>query len=149
MHYLLDTNACVVFLRQGGQSPVAQKLAAQDSSSVSLCAIVKQELLYGALHSERREENLALLRKFMSGFASYPFDDAAAEIAGKLQEELAVQGTPIGPYDLQIAAVALANDLTLVTHNTREFQRVSRLRVEAGSGQPQVVDESSSPNSSR
>lgn len=130
MKYLLDTNACVVFLRRGGVSPVAQRLTVLDAGDVVLCSIVRQELLYGALHSQRSEQNLEQVRKFLNGFVSYPFDDSAAEIAGTVQHELAVQGTPIGPYDLQIAAIALANEFTLVTHNTREFQRVPRLRIE-------------------
>ena len=49
---------------------------------------------------------------------------------GEVRESLASAGTPIGPYDLQIAAIALANDLTLVTHNTREFSRVNGLQLE-------------------
>jgi tRNA(fMet)-specific endonuclease VapC len=59
-----------------------------------------------------------------------PFDDAAAEAYGRLRAELARRGTPIGPNDLMIAAIALAHDLTLVTHNTAEFSRVSGLRLE-------------------
>nr|HMN28999.1 VapC toxin family PIN domain ribonuclease [Caldilineaceae bacterium] len=57
-------------------------------------------------------------------------DDAAAAIAGSLRAELARQGAPIGPYDLQIAAIALANDCTLVTHNLREFGRLPNLLLE-------------------
>jgi tRNA(fMet)-specific endonuclease VapC len=59
-----------------------------------------------------------------------PFDDAAAEVYGRIRAELASRGTPIGPYDLMIAATALANNLILVTHNTREFARVSGLVLE-------------------
>ncbi len=59
-----------------------------------------------------------------------PFDNAAAMIAGEIREQLASQGTPIGPYDLQIAAIAIANGLTLVTHNVKEFSRVAGLTVE-------------------
>ncbi len=63
-------------------------------------------------------------------FASLPFDDGAAAIAGRVRAQLAVTGTPIGPYDLQIAAIALAHGLTVVTHNTKEFKRVAGLQVE-------------------
>ena len=59
-----------------------------------------------------------------------PFDDAAAEICGRIRAALASAGTPIGPYDLQIASIALANNLTLVTHNTRGFSRVPGLLLE-------------------
>jgi tRNA(fMet)-specific endonuclease VapC len=57
------------------------------------------------------------------------FDDRAARYFGQIRANLQRQGTPIGPYDLQIAAIALANDLTLVTHNTREFARIDGLRL--------------------
>jgi tRNA(fMet)-specific endonuclease VapC len=60
---------------------------------------------------------------------SLPFDDAAAEEYGQLRAYLANQGTPIGPNDTMIAAIALANGLTLVTHNTAEFSRVPGLMI--------------------
>jgi tRNA(fMet)-specific endonuclease VapC len=61
---------------------------------------------------------------------SFPFDDAAAEEYGRLRAALAAQGTPIGPNDMMIAAIALAHDLTLVTHNIREFGRVKNQNLE-------------------
>ena len=61
---------------------------------------------------------------------SLPFDDRAAEEYGKVRSHLAVLGTPIGPNDLMIAAIALANHMTLVTHNTAEFSRVPGLTLE-------------------
>ncbi|MDP1709482.1 MAG: PIN domain-containing protein, partial [Candidatus Komeilibacteria bacterium] len=61
---------------------------------------------------------------------SLPFDGNAAREFGEIRAYLARQGTPIGPYDLQIAAIAKVHDLILVTHNTREFSRVLGLRLE-------------------
>jgi len=61
---------------------------------------------------------------------SLPFDDSAAEEYGKLRAHLATVGTPIGPNDLMIAAIALAHRLIVVTHNTVEFSRVPGLLVE-------------------
>jgi tRNA(fMet)-specific endonuclease VapC len=58
------------------------------------------------------------------------FDDAAADVYAGIRHHLESQGTPIGPYDLQIAAIALADGCTLVTHNTTEFSRVPRLVLE-------------------
>ncbi len=59
-----------------------------------------------------------------------PFDGNAAEIYGKIRAQLERLGTPIGAYDLQIAAIALAHHLILVTHNTREFSRIEELEIE-------------------
>jgi tRNA(fMet)-specific endonuclease VapC len=66
----------------------------------------------------------------VSEFVSLPFDDQSAVIYGQIRAQLAVSGTPIGPNDLLIASIALANNLILVTHNTREFSRVEGLRLE-------------------
>jgi tRNA(fMet)-specific endonuclease VapC len=129
MRYLLDTNACIQFLNKRN-SEVQRRLAAARRTDIVICQIVKAELYYGAYKSSRRAENLALLARFFSQFESLPFDDAAAEAYGRLRAELARRGTPIGPNDLMIAAIALAYDLTLVTHNTAEFSRVATLRLE-------------------
>ena len=68
--------------------------------------------------------------KFLNRFVSLPFDDQAQIHAAKIRADLADAGTPIGPYDLLIAAIALANNLILVTHSTKEFGRVHGLRIE-------------------
>jgi tRNA(fMet)-specific endonuclease VapC len=74
--------------------------------------------------------NLALIASLRQHFVSLPFDDRAAEEYGTVRAHLAALGTPIGPNDLMIASIALANKLTLVTHNTVEFSRVPGLKVE-------------------
>jgi tRNA(fMet)-specific endonuclease VapC len=129
MTYLLDTNTCIRFLNPR-RSAVPSHMAAVSQEEVAICQIVKAELYYGAYKSARRDANLALLAKFFNQFVSLPFDDASAETYGRLRAGLARRGTPIGPNDLMIAAIALAYDLTLVTHNTAEFSRVPGLRLE-------------------
>lgn len=56
-----------------------------------------------------------------------PFSAQDARIAGKIRAELAQQGKPIGAYDVQIAAQAISRNLVLITHNVKEFKRVSSL----------------------
>jgi tRNA(fMet)-specific endonuclease VapC len=73
---------------------------------------------------------LVRLTPFLHQFISLPFDDKAARKFGNIRADLAKAGTPIGPYDLQIAAIALVNRLILVTHNTREFSRIAGLKLE-------------------
>jgi tRNA(fMet)-specific endonuclease VapC len=58
------------------------------------------------------------------------FDIVAARIQGEIRADLERKGTPIGPYDVQVAAIALANNLTLVTHNTAEFSRIPDLTLD-------------------
>ena len=129
MIYLPDTNIWIAYLNPG-ESPVKTRLRAHPPAAITFCSVVKAELLYGAYRSARRDDNLSLLATLFAGFGSLPFDDAAAEVYGRLRAELAMQGTLIGPNDLMIAAIALVNQLTVVTHNTREFTRVAGLPLE-------------------
>lgn len=92
--------------------------------------MVKAELYYGAYKSAKHEANLAVLAILFASFNSYPFDGEAARLSGEIRADLARKGTPIGPYDLQIAAIALANDCVLVTHNVGEFSRIAGLKLE-------------------
>ena len=129
MIYIPDTNACTRYLNKP-DSTVAKKFAAAKPEDIALCDIVKMELYYGTYRSSRQQDNLVLLKQFFLPFLSLPFDDVAADICGRIRAVLATAGTPIGPYDFEIAAIALANNLTLVTHNTREFSRVPGLLLE-------------------
>lgn len=126
---LLDTNACIALLN-GTSRSLAARLARHRPSDVRLCAVVKGELLFGARKSTRAAENMRLLDAFFARFVSLPFDDACADRYAALRHELQRDGTPIGPNDLMIAAIAMANDLVLVTHNVGEFARVLGLKVE-------------------
>jgi tRNA(fMet)-specific endonuclease VapC len=129
MKYLLDTNTCILYLN-GRSENIKQKMTAVSQQDIVLCSVVKAELFYGAMKSLRPENNLAKQRKFTDSFVSLPFDDNSAEVYGQIRTQLAKAGTPIGPNDLLIAAIALANNLTLVTHNTREFSRIAILPCE-------------------
>ncbi len=126
---LLDTNACIRVLN-GGSPTLATRLQGLSPSEIHISTVTRAELLYGARHSTRVAANLLLLEKFLRPLLSVAFDERCAEHSAGIRAELAVQGMPIGPYDLLIAATARAYDLTLVTHNTREFSRVVGLRVE-------------------
>ncbi|NJP12350.1 MAG: type II toxin-antitoxin system VapC family toxin [Leptolyngbyaceae cyanobacterium RU_5_1] len=129
MRYLLDTNTCIIYLK-GRNLNLKQRLEAVPISEIAVCSIVKSELCFGAMKSANPERNFALQQAFLEQFVSLPFDDLAATTFGVIRAQLETRGTPIGAYDLQIAAIALANNLILVTHNTREFERVDGLQVE-------------------
>jgi tRNA(fMet)-specific endonuclease VapC len=129
VRYLLDTNVCARYLN--GRSPsVRTRIRSTNREDIVVCSVVKGELFYGAMRSNNPEITLARQQQFLNLFVSLPFDDAAALIYGQIRAELTGLGTPIGPNDLQIAAIALANDLILVTHNTGEFSRVNGLQIE-------------------
>ena len=129
MDYLLDTNHCIRYLNVRSTA-IRRRLDRMKARDIAVCSIVKAELFAGAWRSNNPRRTLAKQRQFLGRFHSLPFDDLAAERYGQENARLATLGTPIGPADLQIAAIALVNDLTLVTHDTREFARVAGLRIE-------------------
>jgi tRNA(fMet)-specific endonuclease VapC len=128
--YLLDSNVLIQVLRgRPDGAGVRSRLHITPRAEVGVCSIVRAELLYGALRlgNTRRIDELG---EFLSGFASIAVDDRVADVAASIRNELAAKRLPIGPYDVLIAATALAHGLTLVTHNTAEFLRVHGLKVE-------------------
>ena len=112
MTYLLDTNVCIKYLN--GKAPkVRLRLQSHRPEEIRVCSIVKGELFAGARKSTNPARRLARQQAFLAVFASLPFDDAAADAYGRIR-----------------AAIALANDCTPVTDNTREFSRVPGLAIE-------------------
>lgn len=130
MSHLLDTNACIDHLRNAAGSNVTKRLISAPAGSVFLCSVVVGELLFGARRSAHPAKSLAEVRTFCSPYASLVYDDQAADRYSVIRAHLTAIGQVIGPSDLLIAAIALANGLTLVTHNTREFSRVPGLITE-------------------
>jgi tRNA(fMet)-specific endonuclease VapC len=127
MRYLLDANAVIALLNDT-TSPIARRIRRHAPRDVGVSAVVIHELYYGAFKSQRVEKNVARVDALQ--FPVLEFDQEDARQAGEIRAHLASKGTPIGPYDVLIAGQAKARKLTLVTHNTTEFQRVAGLRVE-------------------
>lgn len=126
MRFLLDTNAVIAVL--GGKPTVLARLKQHRPSDFGVPTIVMHELFFGAFRSSRAAANLARIDALQ--FEVVDFDREDARWAGEVRAHLASSGTPIGPYDALIAGQALARSLVLITHNAREFQRVSGLRLE-------------------
>ena len=131
MRFLLDANAWIGHLRQTSPK-VTQRLQQHPASHIVLCSVVLGELLFGAENSgpSHRPANLALVASLRQQYVSLPLDDVAAEHYSRIRAHLTRLGGLIGPNDLMIASIALANGLTLVTHNTNEFSRVPSLTLE-------------------
>ena len=129
MKYLLDTNICIYLLKDT-YPVIKEKLFALPPSSVYLSSVTVYELEYGAAKSQWSEKTRLQLAMFFAPFTILPFDAEDAIAAGKIRGELEKKGTPIGPYDLQIAAQGVSRNLTVVTHNTDEFSRVENLQIE-------------------
>lgn len=126
--FLLDTNAWIGLLK--GHPAIAAGVARAGIDALYLCSPVWAELWFGACKSQRIAENQARIRDLVLHIPSLPFDDHAAEHCGDIRALLAREGRPIGPYDLQIAAIARAGGLCVVTRNVSEFSRVPGLSIE-------------------
>lgn len=129
MTYLLDTNVWVAVLRSA--NPLLEnRFRAKIPADIRVCSIVVSELRHGCLRSAKSAANRAAVDALLAPFVSLPFDDAAADHFAKIRHSLEQAGLMIGPFDAQIAAIALANTCTVVTNNTAEFSRVAGLLIE-------------------
>jgi tRNA(fMet)-specific endonuclease VapC len=127
LRYVLDTNTCVYAMK--GHAGVIRHLRAHGPDDLGVTIITVAELLFGAEKSQRREANRALVETFLGPFEVLPFDRVAAEAYARIRLSVERAGSPIGERDLQIGAIAVARELTVVTHNVSEFARVPGLPV--------------------
>ena len=127
MGYMLDTDICIYAINERPPG-VLQAMREHHSEGLGVSSITASELHYGVARTGSAR-NAQALRQFLASLEVADFDGAAAEVAGRVRAWLAAQGTPIGPYDSLIAAHAQALGVTLVTNNTREFERVPGLSL--------------------
>lgn len=126
--HLLDSDVVINALR--GPGPVLAERLRQADGRIGISAISVTELTYGALRAERRDDALDAVEGFLDSVVMLEIDERVGRVAGAIRSELAGRGTPIGPYDVLIAAQARADGLVLATGNVREFKRVKGLIVE-------------------
>lgn len=128
MNWMLDTDTCIAVIKK---NPAAlKKLRGKSIGQVGISTITLGELASGASKSDRPVEAHEALSEFLLALEVAPFDDDAAVSYGLVRAALARGGKPIGPLDTLIAGHARALSAILVTHNTREFARVTNLKVE-------------------
>lgn len=127
MKRLLDTDVVIDAIR-GRRADIRERLQTLSPDELAVSAITIAELWYGAEASAEPERTQTLFAEFVAPFEVLPFDRNSAEHHGRLRHRL--RRTPIGERDLLIAAIAVANRLTVATGNVREFRRVPGLSVE-------------------
>lgn len=129
MRYLLDTNTIIFALKDAlGRS--ALRIGEASHDEVAICSVVESELYHGASKYGRPTRRKAALDAFLQPFQSLPFDSACVPEYARIRDHLEREGNRIGGNDLLIAAIALTHGLTVVTHNSAEFNRVPGLIVE-------------------
>lgn len=129
MKYYLDTNICIYFLK-GLYHQLLDKIISFNPDDIKIPSIVKAELLYGAEKSQKRDENLEKVLKFLLPYEIVHFDDISAVKYSVVRAKLEKSGIVIGPNDLIIAATVLSCEGILVTNNEKEFTRVPELHIE-------------------
>ena len=129
MRYLLDTNTCIYIIKRSPEQ-VMLRFKRLRVGDVGVSAITVCELQFGVSNSSQPEKNQRALTEFLGPLEILDFPAAASVVYGDIRTRLQRAGTPIGSYDLLLAAHALQRELTLVTNNVREFLRVPDLRTE-------------------
>lgn len=128
MSYLLDTSTVSYFFKKDPK--VISRIEEVPPSQIFLSTITVMEIDYGLkLHAEREKKLMPLWTAFLSLVSLLAFCEKCAKTAAHFRAELKAAGTPVGPYDLLLAATAAANDLTIVTSNLSEFRRFPDLTV--------------------
>ncbi len=123
---ILDTDHCIAILRQ--KLDLSNHVAADEELFITSITIA--ELMHGANRSLHREENLTRLEVLFAALTVLPFDEMAGRRFGYLKAELEDKGEPLDDLDLQIASIALHNNLSLATNNIKHFKRLQDLRLE-------------------
>jgi len=129
MNYLLDTNICIYTINKKPSS-VVSKIRSKRPEEIAISTITIAELEYGVTKSLHPDQNRAALLEFLIPFTIMDFDQIASLHYGQIRMSLESKGMPIGPMDLLLAAQAKSRNLTLVTNNEEEFQRIDSLRLE-------------------
>ncbi len=128
MIYLLDTNICIFASKKN--HPVAEILKKKSSDDLRISSVTLAEIYYGVQKSIRKSENELYWDEFFKPFEILDFDRRAAKEYGMIRVHLERSGQMIGERDCQIASIAKANNLAVVTNNVKEFVRVPDLAVE-------------------
>lgn len=126
---MLDTNMVIYIIKKKPAS-IIRRFRKYNPLQFCISSITLAEMQYGISKSARPEKNQLALAAFLSDIAVLPFDDKAAVEYGDIRADLEKKGTPIGANDMLIAAHARSLGMTIVTNNTREFERVPDLKLE-------------------
>ena len=127
--FLLDTNICIYAIN-GRHPKLTEKLLSVHPGEIFVSSITVGELEYGAAKSHWGDRTKQIMHAFLANYDTLPFTDRDAELFGIFRAQLESTGIPIGILDVMIAAQGVANHLTVVTHNTREFIRIPGIKLE-------------------
>lgn len=129
MILLLDTNTCIYLIKKRPPE-VLRRFDEYAVGDIAVSSVTAAELHFGAQKSQRPAQNEQALQQFLLPLSIAEFGHEAAIAYGRIRATLEKRGTPIGPLDTLIAAQAVSMNMTLVTNNVREFERVPDLKLD-------------------
>ena len=138
MKYLLDTNALTAWVTK--DAVFVQHIQTKNPSDLAISVMTEHEVLFGIACNPKLRLR-AVAQNMLALLPKLAVDSDVAAAAADIRADLKFRGLPIGPYDVLIAATALAHNLVVVTHNTREFSRIAGLKVEDWQLQNQVPNQ--------
>lgn len=127
MHYLIDTNILIYGLKNMGK--VNANLQKYQKEPMSISVISYGELVFGARKSQQVQKNLQTVETIKNIFPIENIDSDVMDVFGELKAKLQKTGNPVDDMDLLIGSTAIANDMTLVTHNTKHFENMPGLKL--------------------
>ena len=127
--YLLDANICIYIIKKK-PIEVFKRFKQLEIGTLKISSITVAELYFGAYNSQNIEKNIEIVKNFLLAFEIVDFDRKASIEYARIKADLRKKGQVIGELDMQIAGIALSNNLVLVTNNEKEFVRVSNLKIE-------------------
>jgi tRNA(fMet)-specific endonuclease VapC len=130
LRYLLDTNTVSYFIRRSSESLEKRMKQSLRQSTAAISTITRAELRYGQALMDAQDKRRPIIDQLLLQLPHLPWTHEAADHYGAIKAQLKLDGTPIGEIDTQIAAHAVAENLILVTHNTKHFEHVFGLRTE-------------------
>ena len=130
IRYLLDTNIVSYFVKGVSASLVQRMQAGVDAQDIVISTITRAELRYGVEMMDKFDKRRKRIDLLLQELPALPWSIEAADEFGRIRAYQRRHGIPVGEFDTQIAAHALAKKLILVTHNTRHFERIPSLKLE-------------------
>ncbi len=128
MKYIIDSDILIYFLKN--HPKVVNKFAEAEADDIGITIITYAELLFGAYNSLKIKKNLSKIKSFLETMTIVDFDKPAADIFARLKSDLRKEGKIISDMDLIIASICIANQLTLITNNSKHFKRIRELKIE-------------------
>lgn len=130
IRYLLDTNIVSYFIKGINDGLIERMALGFNAQNIAISAVTRAELRFGMEMMDAKDRRRARITLLLDDLPALPWTADAADLFGEIKAKLQREGTPIGDFDTQIGAHALAEDLILVTHNTRHFERIVGLKLD-------------------